>query len=174
VDHVRVTTNPWLAGPAPTRRLERERLSERILNLLSSQNMCVIATVAPDGAPSATPVRYFHLGLELIFTALGASPKMRNLRADPRVSAGIFAPLVGQASSRGAQFFGTARILEPGDPAFGEYWPAVRWQSDHVEQSRSLDDPPLGTIAVITPDRIVYTEHWLRREGYAPRQTYRP
>jgi general stress protein 26 len=165
-----MTTNPWLAGPSPARRLDRDRLEERILNLLSSQNMCVIATTAPDGSPAATPVRYFHLGLDIVFTALGSSPKMRNLRADPRVSAGVFAPLVGQASSRGAQFFGTARVLEPGEPGFDEYWPVVRWQSDHVERSRSLDEPPLGTIGVITPDRIVYTEHWLRREGYSPRQ----
>ncbi|MFC4072061.1 pyridoxamine 5'-phosphate oxidase family protein [Actinoplanes subglobosus] len=166
-----MTTNPWLAGPSPTRRLDRDRLEERILNLLSSQNMCVVASTAPDGGPHATPVRYFHLGFELVFTALGTSPKIRNLRADPRVSAGVFAPLVGQASSRGAQFFGTARVLEPDDTAFGTYWPVVRWQSDHVERSRPLDEPPLGTIVVITPDRIVYTEHWLRREGFAPRQT---
>ncbi len=172
--HVQMTTNPWLAGPSPTRRLERDRLEERILNLLSSQNMCVIASTASDGSPHATPVRYFHLGFELVFTALGTSPKIRNLRADPRVSAGVFAPLVGQASSRGAQLFGTARVLDPDDPGFADYWPVVRWQSDHVERSRPLDEPPLGTIAVITPDRIVYTEHWLRREGYAPRQTLVP
>src|SRR5512132_2729039 len=97
-------TNPWLAGPSPTKRLPREPLEERILNLLSSQNMCVLATIGPGG-PLATPVRYFHLGFTIVFTALGTSPKMRNIRADPRVSAGIFAPLVGQASSRGAQLF---------------------------------------------------------------------
>jgi general stress protein 26 len=164
-----MVTNPWLAGPSPTKRLDRERLEERILNLLSSQNMCVLATTGPDG-PLATPVRYFHLDFTIVFTALGASPKMRNLRADPRVSVGVFAPLVGQASSRGAQLFGTARILEPGDHDFERYWPAVRWQSDHVERSRALDDPPLGPLGVVAADRIVYTEHWLRRAGYAPRQ----
>ena len=164
-----MVTNPWLAGPSPTRELPRERLQERILNLLSSQNMCVLATIGPDG-PLATPVRYFHLDFTLVFTAAGRSPKMRNLRADPRVSVGVFAPLVGQASSRGAQVFGTARILLPEDDDFGRYWPIVRWQSDHVERSGSLDEPPFGPIGVIAPDRIVYTEHWLRREGYAPRQ----
>ena len=79
----RVTvTNPWLAGPAPTRPLERDRLEERILNLLSSQNMCVLATTGPDG-PLATPVRYFHLGFTLVFTAAGGSPKLRNLAGRP-------------------------------------------------------------------------------------------
>jgi hypothetical protein len=83
-------TNPWLAGPAPRKRLDRSRLQERILNLLSSQNMCVLATVGPDG-PLATPVRYYHLDFALMFTAAPGSPKMRNIATDPRVSIGVFA-----------------------------------------------------------------------------------
>jgi hypothetical protein len=51
-------TNPWLAGPTRTGQLSRERLEERILNLLSSQNMCVLATTGPSG-PLATPIRYY-------------------------------------------------------------------------------------------------------------------
>ncbi|MEV4810089.1 pyridoxamine 5'-phosphate oxidase family protein [Micromonospora avicenniae] len=165
-------TNPWLAGPAPARRLDRHRLEERILNLLSSQNMCVIATSGPDG-PLATPVRYFHLDFALMFTATATSPKMRNIAADPRVSIGVFAPLVGQASSRGAQVFGRARVFVPDDPERVHYWPAVRWQSDHVERSRALDEPPADPLVVVEAERIVYTEHWLRRDGYAPRQFWR-
>src|ERR1700757_3694791 len=103
-------SNPWLAGPAPREPLDRYRLEERILNLLSAQNMCVLATCGPRG-PLATPVGYYHLGFPLLFTAAASSPKMRNIAADPRVSVGIFAPLVGQASSRGAQVFGQARVL---------------------------------------------------------------
>ena len=41
--------NPWLSGSAPTQRLPRARLEERILNLLSSQNMCALAPTGPDG-----------------------------------------------------------------------------------------------------------------------------
>lgn len=162
-------TNPWLAGPAPDRPLGRDRLEERILNLLSSQNMCVLATTGPRG-PLATPVRYYHLDFTLLFTAEAGSPKMRNIAADPRVSIGIFAPLVGQASSRGAQVFGRARVLTPSDDEHAHFWSAFRWQSDHVERSRSIDEPPTGPLVVVEADRIVYTEHWLRRDGYAPRQ----
>lgn len=165
-------TNPWLAGTAPTARLDQTRLQERILNLLSTQNMCVLATTGPDGA-LATPVRYFHLDFTLLFTTAAGTPKLRNIDRDPRVSIGVFAPLVGQASSRGAQIFGRARVLTSADPEYAEYWPAVRWQSDHVERSRSLDSPPEGPLVAVPADRIVYTEHWLRREGFAPRQHWR-
>lgn len=164
--------NPWLAGPSSQRRLPRDELEERILNLLSTQNMAVVATTDDDGSPVATPVRYFSLGLEIFYTSWNASVKSRNLRRDSRVSAGIFAPLVGQASSRGAQLFGTARTLERDDPDAAHYWDAVRWQSDHVERGRSLSEPPLDPLTVITPKRILYTEHWLRKSGYAPRQTW--
>lgn len=162
-------TNPWLAGPAPKRRLDRDRLDERILNLLSAQNMCVLATAGPDG-PLATPVRYYHLDFAILFTAAAGSPKMRNLAADPRVSIGVFAPLVGQASSRGAQIFGRARVLDAADSEHPHFWSAVRWQSDHVERSLPLERPPGGPLVVVEADRIVYTEHWLRRDGFAPRQ----
>jgi nitroimidazol reductase NimA-like FMN-containing flavoprotein (pyridoxamine 5'-phosphate oxidase superfamily) len=165
-------TNPWLAGTAPTKRLEYDVLSERILNLLSSQNMCVLATGGEDG-PLATPVRYYHLDFTLLFTAAAGSPKMRNLAVDPRVSVGIFAPLVGQASSRGAQVFGRAEVLTPGDDDFARYWEAYRWQSDHVERGRSLEEPPAGPLVAVAAEKIVYTEHWLRRTGYAPRQVWR-
>ncbi|MFC8723022.1 pyridoxamine 5'-phosphate oxidase family protein [Kitasatospora sp. NPDC057198] len=165
-------TNPWLSGPAPEARLPRPELEERILNLLSSQNMCVLATTGPDG-PLATPVRYFHLDFALLVTAAPNSPKMRNLAADPRVSIGVFAPLVGQASSRGAQVFGRARVLTEDDPQFAHYWPAYRWQADHVERGRSLDEPQGGPLVVVDAERIVYTEHWLRRKGYAPRQFWK-
>ena len=138
------------------------------MNLFSIHNTAVIATVRPDGSPVATPVRYYSLGFEIFYTSWNGSVKSGNIRRDPRVSVGIVAPLVGQASSRGAQLFGTARTLERDDA--DAYWEAFRWQSDHVERGKFLDDPPTDPLTVVTPQKIVYTEHWLRRSGFAPRQ----
>jgi hypothetical protein len=165
-------TNPWLTGPTPSKRLDRERLEERILNLLSSQNMCVPATTGPGG-PLATPVRYYPLGFAVLFTAAPRSPKMRNIATDPRVSVAVFAPLVGLASSRGAQLFGTARVLGPEHLDRAHYWAAFRWENEHAERGRPLSEPPEDTLVVVEAQRIVYTEHWLRREGVAPRQFWR-
>jgi nitroimidazol reductase NimA-like FMN-containing flavoprotein (pyridoxamine 5'-phosphate oxidase superfamily) len=164
-------TNPWLSGPAKGLALEREVLESRILNLFSSQNMCVLATVGNDG-PLATPVRYFSLGFALMFTASPRSPKMRNIANNPAVSIGIFAPLVGLASSRGAQIFGNVEIVPDGSPRFAHYWEAFRWESEQIEQGRSPTESP-GAVAVIEAERIVYTEHWLRHDGYAARQFWK-
>ena len=60
------------------------------------------------------------------------------------------------------------------DPQVDTYWDAFRWQSDHAEQGRPLDQPPRDPLTIITPERILYTEHWLRRSGHSARQTWRP
>jgi len=164
-------TNPWLADDMPGEALSRARLEERILNLLSTHNMCVLATAGSSG-PIATPVRYFHLGFAVMFTSSPKSPKMRNIAADPRVSIAVHAPLVGLAGSRGAQIFGGAEAIPSDDERFGKYWEAFRWESEQVEQGRSPDDDPGGVI-VVEAQRVVYTEHWLRREGFAARQIWR-
>lgn len=161
-------SNPWLSEPMPDRRLERAELEERIRNLLSTQNMCVLATAGPEG-PLATPVRYFALDFALMFTASPRSPKMRNIEVDPRVSIGVFAPLVGLASSRGVQVFGEAVVIPEGDDRFDGYWSAFRWESEQIEQGRSPDDGP-GGVVVVEAERMVYTEHWLRKSGFAARQ----
>jgi hypothetical protein len=166
-----MSNSDWLAGPAPTGKLDRDALEERILNLFATQITCVLASIGPDG-PLATPVRYYNRGLALMFTASPRSPKMRNLAADPRVSVGIVAPYVSEASSRGAQVFGTARILHAGDADFDVHWPSYRWESEHAERGLPLDLPKSGPLVVIEPRKIVYTEWWLRRSGHAPRQTW--
>lgn len=51
---------------------------------------------------------------------------------------------------------------------------AIRWQSDHVERGRDVDQAPTDPLTIITQHRILYTEHWLARDGYQPRQTWRP
>ncbi|MGW0522246.1 pyridoxamine 5'-phosphate oxidase family protein [Crossiella sp. NPDC003009] len=163
--------NPWLAGPAPTAKLPRPRLEERILNLLATQNLCVLATTGADG-PLATPVRYYSDGFTLYVTSQAKTPKLRNIEADPRVSIGVFAPLAGLASSRGAQLFGRAEVLLPGSAEFEAGMAVYLWQSDAAERGRSVTETPRNPLLRIRIDRVVYTEHWLRREGFAPRQRW--
>jgi hypothetical protein len=45
-----------------------------------------------------------------------------------------------------------------------------RWQSDAAERGRSVLEVPRSPLVRVVADRVVYTEHWLRPEGFAPRQ----
>lgn len=168
-----VEPTSWLVGPRPHGRLGREVLEERLHNLLSSNNVAVLATVGPSGA-HATPVRYYHRDLTLFFTANPRSPKMRNIALDSRVSLGIAAPLVGPASSRGCQIFGTAEVALAGEAGYADAMRTYRWQLDAAETGRSVTEPSAAAVVRVAPRKIVYTEHWLRRRGINPRQVWRP
>ena len=47
-----------------------------------------------------------------------------------------------------------------------------RWQASSVQLQRPLDEPPQVPMLKIAPDRIVYTEQWLRKDGFGPRQIW--
>jgi hypothetical protein len=68
--------------------------------------------------------------------------------------------------------FGRAEVLMPEDERFARYWEAYRWQSDHVERGRSLDEPPVEPLVAVAAKKIVYAKHWLRRTGHAPRKVW--
>ncbi len=162
----------WLGEPNPKAKLSREQLADRIERLLTTQNMCVLATVGQDGAV-ATPVEYYSDGLTLYLHSQAGSPKSKNIERDPRVSVGIFAPFVGWQSARGAQLFGRIEQVDPGTPGHAAAMEIYRWQSHAVQLGRPLDQPPQIPLLKLAPDRVAYTEHWLRKEGFAPRQIWR-
>jgi hypothetical protein len=73
----------------------------------------------------------------------------------------------------GAQFFGTGTLLDPGTPAWELGMKIFKWPASHFELGQPAGSgPPRGQLLRIDPERIVYTEHLLRKEGYAPRQIW--
>jgi hypothetical protein len=48
-----------------------------------------------------------------------------------------------------------------------------KWVGSKFEMGKPYDKPPAGILARLDPERIVYTEHLMRKEGYAPRQVWR-
>ncbi len=48
-----------------------------------------------------------------------------------------------------------------------------RWQGSSAELGRALTGPPNGQLLKVDPERIIYTEHYMRKHGYAPRQIWR-
>lgn len=110
-------TNPWLSSPTPTTPCPREMLEERILTLLATQNLAVIATVVADGSPPATPVRYYSLNVEIMFTSGTPHPSPAT-SAETRVSADTVSGAGWDAAYRESR--GSRVIRTDGASAFVE------------------------------------------------------
>ncbi len=167
-----MVAHPWLTEtPWPTRQLPRAQLTARIAQFLATQWMGVLCTSGAEG-PIGSPVEYYAEGLIAYVLPQPGSPKVRALQTDPRLCLAIHAENCGWASVRGAQLFARAEFLEPGTAAHERAMTIYRWQASSVQLGRPLDRPPQTPLLRIDPERIVYTEQWLRKEGFGPRQIW--
>ena len=167
-----MSAHPWLTEtPWPTQQLPREELSSRIEHLLATHWMAVLCTSGKDG-PIGSPVEYYAEGMAVYILPQPGSPKLAALRKDPRVCVAIHAENSGWASVRGAQLFGRAELLAPGTPAHAHAMTVYRWQASAAQLGRPLDQPPQMELLRLAPERVVYTEQWLRKDGFGPRQIW--
>jgi nitroimidazol reductase NimA-like FMN-containing flavoprotein (pyridoxamine 5'-phosphate oxidase superfamily) len=105
-----------LAQKKVTKQMSRDELERRIAVFIKTHNMCVLCT-AKDNVPRATPIEYWADGTTLY---MGADPgsKRENIKANPKVSVGIFDPFVGSLSVKGMQITGEATLLTDDNPEF--------------------------------------------------------
>jgi len=165
--------HPWLEDwPWPTKKMPRDQLYARIEHLLIMANIGVLATTGKNGA-IASPVEYTAEGLAVYSYPQPGSPKLAAMKTDPRVSFAVHAAVGNWVSCRGAQLFGRAEILEPGTDDWEHGIAILPWEANAIELGRDINTKPSDPIMRIQPDRVVYTEHWMRRDGYAPRQIWR-
>jgi nitroimidazol reductase NimA-like FMN-containing flavoprotein (pyridoxamine 5'-phosphate oxidase superfamily) len=164
--------HPWLAeSPWPTQQLPRAELEKRIDHFLATHWMGVLSTIGKDG-PIGSPLEYHAEGRTVYILPQPRSPKLKALQRDPRLCLAIYAENSGWASVCGAQLFGRAEFLEPGTAGHDHAMTIYRWRASAEQLGRPMDQPPQLTLIKIEPERIVYTEQWLRKEGYAPRQIW--
>lgn len=167
-----MSAHPWLAEtPWPTRQLPRDELTARIEHFLATHWMGVLCTSGADG-PIGSPVEYYAEGTVVYILPQPGSPKLKAMQRDPRVCFAIHGENSGWASVRGAQLFGKATLIEPGTPEHEHAMSIYRWESSAVQLGKPLDQVPQVALAKIDPARIVYTEHWLRKDGFGPRQIW--
>jgi len=169
--------NPWLEQePWPTKAMPKEMLEKRIERVLTLTNIGYFGTVKKDGSPIVSPLEYYHQftddGVSLYIFPQPKSPKIYALKRDPRVCIAIANPMAGWACVMGAQIFGTATLLDVGTPEWEHGMKVFKWAGSSSELGRPLDIPPQGQLARIDAERIVYSEHLMRKEGYAPRQIW--
>ena len=167
-----MSAHPWLAEtPWPTKQLSREELEKRIEHFLATHWMGVLCSISKSG-PIGTPVEYHSEGNVLYVLPQPNSPKVKAMQNDPRICFAVYGENSGWASVLGAQIFAQAEFVEPGTPAHNHAMEIYAWESSSIQIGRSLDEPPQISMLKIVPERVVYTEQWLRKDGYAPRQIW--
>lgn len=167
-----MSAHPWLAKtPWPTRQLSRDELAQRIDQFLATHWMGVLCTSGRDG-PIGSPLEFYAEGMVVYMLPQPGSPKLKAIARDPRICLAAHGENCGWASIRGAQLFGKAELLDPGTPAHRHGMSIFRWQASSVQLGRALDQPPNMQLLRLDPDRIVYTEQWLRKDGFGPRQIW--
>lgn len=165
--------HPWLQeSPWPTKKLSIEQLESRIERVITLTNIGYLGTVRKDGSPIVSPVEFYADHLSLYIFPQPNSPKVKALKRDPRLSFAIANPIAGWTCVMGAQFFGTGTLLDPDTPEWEEGIQVFNYPTSNFEMGRPFDRKPPGQLLRIDPERIVYTEHMLRKEGYAPRQIW--
>ena len=78
--------------------------------MLVRPNPSVLATVRPDGRPASSPVWYLWEDGEVLTTMSARSPRVENLRAEPRAALTVFD---GADWYRQVTLHGTVVSLEP-------------------------------------------------------------
>jgi PPOX class probable F420-dependent enzyme len=61
-------------------------LPDNVKKFLDKPNLAVLATLSPSGRPQATPVWFMLDGNEILINTSKERVKMRNLKANPRMS----------------------------------------------------------------------------------------
>lgn len=167
------TAYPWVEPPWPRKALPREQLEDRIQQLLGSTNMCVLATVGAKGQPIASPIEYHADGLDLYLLPDPGTPKLRAMQADPRVSVAVHGAYHGWHSARGLQVFGRAQIIEPHAPGWERGMAVFRWYEWMRDLGMDTSKPFERQVCRIVPEKILYTETWLWKLGYAAKQRWK-
>ncbi len=166
---------PWLEqSPWPTKQMPVDMLERRIERVLTMTNIGYLATVSKSGAPIVSPLEFYNEGMSVYFFPQPNSPKLKAMQRDPRVALAMANPMAGWACVMGCQLFGNVTLLDVDTPEWEHGMKVFKWVAGSFELGRDLNEgPPRGQLARLDPDRIVYTEHLNRKDGYAPRQIWR-
>jgi hypothetical protein len=164
--HTWLEPENWPNTPLP--RAELERRIERVLTLT---NIGYLGTLGKNG-PIVSPLEFYADRFTVYVFPQPNSPKLKAMQRDPHVCLAVANPMAGWASALGCQLFGKADLLDPGTPAWQHGMRVFKWPASAFEIGRSIAEPPRGQLMRLDPERIVYTEHFLRRDGYGPRQIW--
>ena len=167
------TAYPWVEPPWPDAELPRDRLEDRIQELLGSTNTGALATTMADGHPNASPIEYWADGLDLYMLPDPDTPKLRAIQRDPRVCVSVSHAYHGWHSARGAQLFSLAEIIEPHAEGWERGMAVFRWYEWMTDLGMDASKPFERQVLKVVPQRILYTDTWLWKQGFSAKQVWK-
>jgi len=99
------------------KRSRSKKLSGAAADLVARERVCRVATANAEGQPHLVPVCHVLAGGKLYIGSGDDGAKVRNLRANPRITLTVDLYSDSWAQIRGVMVQGTARLIERG-PAF--------------------------------------------------------
>ena len=134
-------------------------IPEAAREVLESDALAHLVTVARDGSPQVSIVWVGLEGDDIVFASLGPRRKLDNIARDPRVTLSLEGSRTNQMGLREyVVVHGRARIEEGGGPALLQrlahtyLGPGVKFPP--------MDDPPPGVVVHITAERIGGVGPW--------------
>ena len=162
---------PWVEPPWPDKKLPKDQLENLIQKLLGQKSICALATVGDDG-PISSPIEYRADGLDLYMLPDPGTPKLKAMQRDPRVGLSVNLDYFGWHSARGVQYFANVEIIEPHAAGWDhgmQVFNPKAWMEDlGMDSSKPFE----RQLAKVVPYRILYTDTWLWKEGYAAKQRW--
>ena len=117
---------------------------------LAEPHIAIVATSSSAGVPHAMPIWYAWRDGRLLFHTGADSKKMRNLRANPRISVVVDTKI---APYKVAVIEGTA-AERPGDATLAREI-AIHYLGERAGARYSERSPEPGTLVEVTPSRII-------------------
>ncbi len=152
-----------LAQAKVTKQMSNDEIERRIAVFIKNHNMCVLCT-ARDNIPRATPIEYWADGTTIYIFADPGS-KRENIKANPKVSVGIFDPFVGSLSVKGMQITGEATLLTDDNPEYNEAL-IIHRREQVGEDIGDFKPRQGGTVIKVEAKKIEFIDITLKLEGY--------
>lgn len=134
-------------------------IPDTLRDLLDAGPLAHLVTLDPDGAPHASAVWVAREGDDLVVATLFDTPKLRNIRTDPRVSVSVQATTRNAAGlTEYAVLEGTATITEGGAPELLQRLARTYIAPDAVFPP--MPDPPPGYLTRIAVRRVRGVGPW--------------
>jgi PPOX class probable F420-dependent enzyme len=134
-------------------------IPEAAREVIESDALAHLVTVAPDGSPQVSIVWVGLDGEDIVFASIGPRRKLENIARDPRVTVSLEGSRTNEMGLREyLVVHGRARIEEGGGPALLQrlahtyIGPGVKFPP--------MDDPPPGVVVRITAERIGGVGPW--------------